>query len=107
MDTTWIPAIGGIITAIGGIIIGYRGQNKTDKNNQLAHILEAYDEIVNNLRNEVSRLKTDVNDALLKLAKCESQCEECSDAVATLQSAMSLLTKKLEIYEGAIPENGN
>ena len=75
----------GFIAAVGAIAVGFRGQNRTDKNSQIASILEGYDEIVTNLREENQRLMHTIDDARSRLEECEKKCEECQKLLADLR----------------------
>lgn len=82
-----LTALGGFLAGVGGLFIGYRGQSKTDEGNKLALLLEGYDEIVSNLREENKRHLDEFNEARTELANCEARCKECREALLTIERA--------------------
>lgn len=80
----FVTAAGGLLTGIGGLFVGFRGQNKTDKGNQLAMLLEGYDEIVANLHSELARMAVELAAARAELLQCKSKCAECTAALDTM-----------------------
>lgn len=95
-----ITAIGGFITGVAGLIVGWRGQTRNEKSSQLALLLEGYDEIVANLHTEIARLVADLNIAREELGKCKALCSECEAGMLKLERTIERLEHQLRIEKG-------
>lgn len=65
-----VTALGGLLTGVGGLILGSKAQKRTEKIQHAATLLEGYDEITGNLQREnaslyarVHGLETDLDTA--------------------------------------------
>lgn len=53
-----VTALTGLLTGVGGMILGNKAQKRTEKISQAASLLEGYDEMMQNQSREIERLTT-------------------------------------------------
>jgi hypothetical protein len=53
-----ITALTGLLTGLGGMILGNKAQKRTEKIQHAASLLEGYDEMMQNQSREIERLST-------------------------------------------------
>lgn len=53
-----VTALTGLLTGVGGMILGNKAQQRTEKIQHAASLLEGYDEMMQNQQREIERLGT-------------------------------------------------
>lgn len=95
MNTTaLISGLAGLLTAAVTAWFAFRASNGTTRVQEIQTVMDAYTDLVENLRSEVDRLRDQIAVMYLDMTRCEQRNMKMAEELATLKKQFAQLERK-------------
>ena len=94
MTPTIVSAIAGLLTAAVTAWFAFRASNGSTRVQEIKTVMDAYTDLVENLRGEVDRLRDQIAEMTLEMTRCEQRNLRMAEELDTLKRQFAQLERK-------------